>query len=38
MKRCWNEQDLVEHWTPFEAEMALLANRTGRGGSTWWCC
>ena len=31
MKRCWNEQDLIDHWTPFEAEMALLANRTGRG-------
>jgi hypothetical protein len=31
MKRCWNEQDLVEHWTLFEAETALLANRTGRG-------
>jgi len=31
MKRCGNEQDLIDHWTPFEAEMALLANRTGRG-------
>ncbi|MEJ2388905.1 MAG: Tn3 family transposase [Chromatiaceae bacterium] len=31
MKRCWNEQELVEHWTPFEAETALLTNRTGRG-------
>ena len=31
MKRCWNEQELVEHWTLFEAEAALLTNRTGRG-------
>lgn len=31
MKRCWNEQELVEHWTLFEVEKALLANRTGRG-------
>ena len=31
MKRCWNERELAEHWTLFEAEMALLANCTGRG-------
>ena len=31
MKRCWNERELVEHWTLFEAEAALLANPTGRG-------
>jgi len=31
MKRCWNEQELIEHWTLFEAEEALLANRTERG-------
>ena len=31
MKRCWNEQQLAEHWTLFDAEMALLANRTSRG-------
>ena len=31
MKRCWNERELAEHWTLFEAETALLANRTGRG-------
>ena len=31
MRRCWNEQQLAEHWTLFDAEMALLANRTSRG-------
>jgi TnpA family transposase len=31
MKRCWNEQELAEHWTLFEAETALSANRTDRG-------
>jgi hypothetical protein len=30
MKRCWNEQELAEHWTLFEAEAHLLANRTDR--------
>jgi hypothetical protein len=31
MKRTWDEQELVEHWTLFEPEAALLANRTGTG-------
>lgn len=31
MKRCWNEQELVEHWTLCDAEEGLLANRTDRG-------
>jgi hypothetical protein len=31
MKRCWNEQELVEHWILFGVETALLTNRTGRG-------
>ena len=31
MKRCWDEQDLIEHWTLISAERALLANRTERG-------
>jgi hypothetical protein len=30
MKRCWNEQELIEHWTLFKAEEALLTNRTER--------
>jgi hypothetical protein len=31
MKRSWDEHELVEHWTLFEPERALLANRTGMG-------
>ncbi len=31
MKRCWDEQELVEHWTLIAAERGLLANRTERG-------
>jgi len=31
MKRCWDEQDLIEHWTLIAAERELLANRTERG-------
>jgi hypothetical protein len=31
MKRCWNEQELAEHWTLFKTETALLTSRTGRG-------
>ena len=31
MKRCWDEQELAEHWTLFESEVALFANRTDRG-------
>ena len=31
MKRTWHEHELVEHWTLFESEGALLANRTGTG-------
>ena len=31
MKRTCDEQELVEHWTLFEPERALLANRTGTG-------
>ncbi len=31
MKRCWDEQELAEHWTVFESEVALFANRTERG-------
>jgi Domain of unknown function (DUF4158) len=30
MKRCWNGEELAEHWTLFEAETALPANRTDR--------
>ncbi|MGA7981297.1 MAG: DUF4158 domain-containing protein, partial [Chromatiaceae bacterium] len=31
MKRSWDEHELIEHWTLFEPEAALLANRTGTG-------
>ena len=31
MKRCGNEQELIEHRTLFEADEALLTNRTERG-------
>jgi hypothetical protein len=31
MKRCWDEQELIEHWTLSAAEGGLLANRTERG-------
>ena len=32
MKRCWDEQELMEHWTLFESEEAFFAtNRTDRG-------
>ena len=31
MKRCWDEQELIEHWTLFAAEQPLLGNRTDRG-------
>ena len=31
MKRCWDEQELIEHWTIHQAEQGLLANRTDRG-------
>ena len=31
MKRCWNEQELVEYWTLCDAEEGLFANRTDRG-------
>jgi TnpA family transposase len=31
MKRCWDEQELIEHWTLIAAERGLLANRTERG-------
>ena len=31
MKRCWDEQELAEHWTLFESEAALFAKRTDRG-------
>ncbi len=31
MKRCWDEQELIEHWTLFKSEDALFANRTDRG-------
>ena len=31
MKRTWDEHELIEHWTLFEPEAALLANRTGTG-------
>ncbi|WP_295445417.1 DUF4158 domain-containing protein, partial [uncultured Thiodictyon sp.] len=31
MKRCWDEQELIEHWTFFAAEQPLLGNRTDRG-------
>ena len=31
MKRCWDEQELAEHWTAFGSEAALYANRTDRG-------
>jgi hypothetical protein len=30
MKRCWNEREPAQHWTLFEAEAPLLANRTER--------
>ena len=30
MKRRWTEREFAEHWTMFEAEEALLANRTDR--------
>jgi hypothetical protein len=28
MKRCWDEQELIEHWTLFASEQPLLGNRT----------
>jgi TnpA family transposase len=31
MKQCWDEQELIEHWTIHQAEQGLLANRTDRG-------
>ncbi len=31
MKRCWDEQALVEQWTLCKSEEALFANRTDRG-------
>ena len=31
MKRCWDEQALIEHWTLLKSEEALFANRTDRG-------
>jgi len=33
MKRRWDEQELIEHWTLFKSEEALFANRTDRGRS-----
>ncbi len=31
MKRCWDDQELIEHWTIHQSEQGLLANRTDRG-------
>lgn len=31
MKRCWDEQELSEHWTLFQSEQHLLTNRADRG-------
>jgi TnpA family transposase len=31
MKRCWDDQGLIEHWTIHQSEQGLLANRTDRG-------
>ncbi|WP_295437780.1 hypothetical protein [uncultured Thiodictyon sp.] len=31
MKRCWDEQQLIEHSTLFASEQPLLGNRTDRG-------
>lgn len=29
MKRCWNAEELAEHWTLSAEEFSLLANKTG---------
>ncbi len=31
MKQCWDEQDLIEHWSLTEAEKELFTQRTARG-------
>mgnify|MGYP007083596016 CR=1 FL=1 len=31
MKRCWNEHELIEHWTIHPVERELLAPRIDRG-------
>jgi len=31
MKRCWDEQEQIDHWTLFESEEVLFINRTGTG-------
>ncbi|MDQ3637625.1 MAG: DUF4158 domain-containing protein [Actinomycetota bacterium] len=30
MKRSWTEEELVERWTLFPDELALIGNKTGR--------
>jgi hypothetical protein len=31
MKRCWDEPELIDHWTLFESEKELFVNRTDTG-------
>ncbi len=31
MKRCWDEQELSEHWTLFQSELQLLTKRADLG-------